>query len=75
MSNLRKLYITPKEAHEISGISEGTLANLRCQRRGPKYYKRPGIGRRSSIYYRLDEFTVWLESQPVLTRDSIKLVM
>jgi hypothetical protein len=72
MGKDKRIYISPKEAHEISGIPEGTLANMRCQKRGPKYYKRPGVSRRKSVFYRRDEFIEWLESEPVLTMDYLK---
>lgn len=57
----------PEEISEIYGIPRGTLANWRCRKEGPRFYKR---GRR--VLYFLDEFEKWLKSVPVLTTESIK---
>lgn len=72
MGNVKRIYISPKEASEISGITVGYLANLRFQKKGPKYYKPLGSGKRYRVFYRRDEFLAWLESEPVLTIDSIE---
>ena len=45
----------------------GSLANLRCQKRGPKYYT---INRK--IVYRPEDIEAFLFSNPVLTKDSIE---
>ncbi len=45
---------------------EGTLANLRCQKRGPKFYK---LSRK--IIYRPEDIEAFLFSNPVLTVDSV----
>ncbi len=47
--------------------SVGTLANLRMQKRGPKYHK---VGRR--IVYRPEDIENYLFAAPVLTRDSVE---
>ena len=56
---------TPKEMSKIYGIPLGTLANLRYQRRGPRFFRR---GR--SVLYFIEDFEAWLKSDPVLTTDS-----
>jgi hypothetical protein len=56
---------TPKEMSRIYGIPLGTLANLRYQKRGPRYFRR---GR--SILYFSSDFEAWLKSDPVLTKES-----
>lgn len=62
-----KKTITPKEASETYGFCEGTLANLRCKRQGPKYF-RAGGGRK--ILYLVEDFERWVLSNPVMTIDS-----
>jgi hypothetical protein len=66
MKETRKA-ITPEVASQIYGVNVGTLANLRSQRRGPKFFK---VGRR--VIYRVEDFEKWLTSSPVLTLDSIQ---
>ena len=38
--NLVKRFYTPREAADMFGFAEGTLANLRWKRLGCKFYKR-----------------------------------
>lgn len=59
--------LTPKDAVEIYPAlgSVGTLANMRCQKRGPKYYK---INRK--VVYKPEDVEAFLFSSPVLTQDS-----
>jgi len=59
--------ITPRQASQAYGISEGTLANMRHQKTGPRYYK---IGKRKVIYF-IEDFETWLRKNPVLTIDSL----
>ena len=56
---------TPAEVSSKYGIPLGTLANLRYQKRGPKYFRR---GR--SVHYFFADVEAWLKSDPVLTKDS-----
>ncbi|NLE25207.1 MAG: helix-turn-helix domain-containing protein [Clostridiaceae bacterium] len=58
--------VSPHQAAEIYGLSVGTLANLRCQKRGPKFFR---CGRK--VLYKTDDFEKWLLSNPVLTIDSL----
>jgi hypothetical protein len=51
------------------GIPEGTLANMRWNKKGPKYYKHPG-GR--GVFYVLADVEEWLLSEPVLTISSLR---
>ena len=59
--------LTTKEVSEVYPTDQGTLANLRWQKKGPKYYK---IGRK--VLYRPEDIEAWLFSHPVLTIDSLK---
>jgi len=65
----KRLVLKPKEVQEIFGIPEGTLANLRWAKRGPKYFKKPG-GR--GVFYLWEDLEGWLFSNPVHTLDSVK---
>jgi hypothetical protein len=62
-----KQFYTPKEAADFFGFAEGTLANLRCQRLGCKFYKR---GRK--VLYAAEDFESWIKSNPVLTMDFLR---
>jgi hypothetical protein len=67
--DLQKKTISPETAAELYDLSPGTLANLRSQGKGPKFFK---VGKRKVIY-RVDDFEAWLTSAPVMTKDSINL--
>ncbi len=47
-------------------LSVGSLANMRCRKEGPKYYKL-----NKKVLYKRSDLEAWLSSQPILTRDSI----
>ncbi len=46
---------------------EGSLANMRCQKRGPKFFK---VNRK--VVYRPEDIEAFLFQNPVLTIDSEK---
>ncbi|MFC1592309.1 helix-turn-helix domain-containing protein [Thermodesulfobacteriota bacterium] len=56
-----------RSVSEIYGIPMGTLANMRWQKKGPKYFKR---GRKA--FYFFEDVEAWIKEFPVLTIDSIK---
>lgn len=58
--------VTPQEAAEIYGLNVATLANLRCQKRGSKYFR---CGRK--VLYLVEDLEAWLLRNPVLTIDSL----
>ncbi len=60
-----KKTITADEAVAMFGIPRGTLANLRSQRRGCRFFK---VGKR--VLYRVEDFEKWITSNPVMTIDS-----
>ncbi len=64
----KKVTATPAEISEMFGIPQGTLANLRWAKKGPRYFKKPG-GR--GVFYLLADVKEWITSEPVLTRDSL----
>jgi len=64
-----KKFLTPEEVATGYGFSSGHLANLRCKKIGPKYFK---VGARKVLYDVID-VERWIRSQPVLTKDSIDI--
>jgi hypothetical protein len=65
-----KTALTPKEVivfYPALTTSEGTLANWRNQKRGPKFYK---VSRK--IVYRPEDIEAFIFQNPVLTIDSIE---
>jgi hypothetical protein len=61
-----KITASPLVIAQMFDLNEGTLANLRSKKQGPKFYK---IGRR--VLYRPSEVESWLTANPVLTTDSL----
>ena len=59
-------YLTPKRVSEVFDIAIGTLANWRCQGRGPEYVK---LGRK--ILYPIDSLDRWSRSCLVRTVESL----
>jgi hypothetical protein len=53
---------------KFQGLSTKTLANLRSQGRGPRYFKQ---GRR--IFYRISDVRDWLTKNPRFTADQSEL--
>jgi hypothetical protein len=62
-----KLFASPKETGFLFGIPPGTLANWRCQRQGPKFYK---FGRR--ILYFISDVENWVKQNPILKKGNVK---
>lgn len=60
---IEKRALTPRDVSFMFGLSEGTLANWRCKRTGPRYYK---VGQRKVIYF-LADLDAWAKAYPVLT--------
>jgi predicted DNA-binding transcriptional regulator AlpA len=65
----KKLFLRPPEVKARFGIPEGTLANMRSAKKGPRYFRKPG-GR--GIFYLLADVEKWITSRPVQTVDSIE---
>ncbi|HME42601.1 MAG TPA: hypothetical protein VKF36_05895 [Syntrophorhabdales bacterium] len=63
----RRIAAGPEVISDQYGIPVGTLANLRSQRRGPRFYKR---GRR--VLYYIEDVERWLRAYPVQTLDSME---
>jgi hypothetical protein len=67
MRNQNKLYGTPDEVCELTGLNARTLANQRSKREGIPYRK---VGRK--VLYPISDVEKFIEKQPVLTKDSIE---
>jgi len=72
MKATNKKALTPRQAAEVYGIAEGTLANWRYKKIGPKYHRiGEGKQKRKKILYFIEDFEAWLKQNPMLTVDSI----
>ncbi|HOI16544.1 MAG TPA: hypothetical protein PK036_09385 [Geobacteraceae bacterium] len=69
---IEKKALSPQQVEEIYGIPTGTLANLRYQKRGPRYFALGGSpGKKRKILYFVEDVESWIRQYPVLTSDSI----
>ena len=57
----RENLLRPEEVSAVLGATLKTLANWRCERRGPPFLK---IGRQ--VLYSLDSLTLWLDRQALM---------
>lgn len=53
------VYATAKEVSQILPISEGHLAKLRSQRKGPPFHRPPGMRR---VFYEVAALRRWIEA-------------
>lgn len=68
----KKRTLTPQQVEEVFGIPIGSLANMRCQKHGPKYYILPNGHRKGrKILYFIDDIESWIRTNPVNTLDSL----
>ena len=56
-------------AAKMLGVSAGTLANWRCQGRGPRHVAFPSGGGRPMVRYRVSDLEDWLADNLVETSD------
>jgi hypothetical protein len=63
---MERITLTPEQAGELYGLDTGTLANLRCKKQGPRYFK---VGRK--ILYRKIDLENWLFQRPIMTIDAV----
>ena len=66
---LERQALTPRDVAMAYGLSEGTLANWRCKRIGPRFYR---LGGRKIGYFK-EDLEAWARREPVLTRDSVEV--
>ena len=62
-TDMQKRFIDDHEAEQISGIKRSTLQKKRMRGEGPPAYK-IGRSKTAPVRYDLDEFLVWMKSQP-----------
>jgi len=58
---------TPSDVAYMFQMSEGTLANMRCRRTGPRFYK---VGRK--VLYFKPDLEIWSKANPIQTIDSVR---
>jgi len=61
----RKKLLTAQQVSQIYGLNVKTLANWRCQSKGPSYYKLSG-----KVMYPVDGIQKWLRESIVVTYQS-----
>jgi hypothetical protein len=67
-----KRALSPRDVSEQLGVAVGTLANLRSQGRGPRYFRMPnGGGKKAKIFYRPEDVESWAFSEPIMTLDAV----
>ncbi|MBN1664008.1 MAG: DNA-binding protein [Deltaproteobacteria bacterium] len=60
-----RIALSPRSAAAAVNVAEGSLANLRVKRQGPRFFK---VGRR--VLYLPSDLIAWVTANPVLTKDS-----
>lgn len=63
---LPKKALSVSQACHVYDLDPGTMANLRSQKKGPRFYR---VGHK--IYYRPEDLEQWLFRNPILTTDSL----
>jgi len=66
MKKVERIALTPYQASQAYGISEGTLANMRCRKVGPRYFK---VGRK--VLYFVADFEAWIKRNPAMTNSPV----
>ncbi|MEA3428283.1 MAG: helix-turn-helix domain-containing protein [Thermodesulfobacteriota bacterium] len=67
MENFSQKALSPKEAAVRYSICPGTLANMRFQKKGPRFFK---VGRK--VLYKPQDIENWLFRNSVSTSDSVQ---
>lgn len=58
-------FMTPAAVAALTGISTGALAQMRYDRKGPRYFKPTP----RSVLYRRSDIVAWVEAGEQLTRE------
>jgi len=58
--------LTPEQVAETYSIPRGSLANWRCKKIGPKYFR---VGRK--VLYLIEDVESFIKSTPVMTTGSL----
>lgn len=62
MKNLSRRALTPDQVAEVYSIPRGSLANWRCKKIGPKYFR---VGRK--VLYLIEDVETFITGTPVMT--------
>lgn len=65
-STVSKITASSAAIAKMFDLNQGTLANMRSKRIGPKFFK---VGRK--ILYRISDVEQWVFDNPVVTSDSL----
>lgn len=60
---IEKIFLRPAEVEEVYGIPEGSLANLRYRKVGPRFFK-AGLRR---VVYKVADIEEWISQGVVVT--------
>jgi Helix-turn-helix domain len=60
--SMKQVSVSPEQAAKLYGLNPGSLANMRCRKQGPRYYK---VGKK--ILYRIDDLERFLFNVPIQT--------
>ena len=67
MDQEKTIFISDREVSRITGIGRQTLANWRCQQRGPRYVKSGRL-----VRYAMNDILAYMEARKVGTQDQPK---
>ncbi|HQP25438.1 MAG TPA: hypothetical protein PLP16_09740 [Smithellaceae bacterium] len=62
---INKIAFSTEEAAFAIGTTPAVMANWRCAKVGPKYYKQ-----NRKVFYLYEDLTAWLKMHPVITKDA-----
>ena len=63
--NTWKMAYSPKEAACALGTTAAVLANWRCAKVGPRYFKQ-----NRKVFYLSEDLRAWVTMNPVMTKDA-----
>ena len=66
--NMKQVSVTPEQAAKLYGLNPGSLANMRCRKQGPRYFR---VGKK--VLYKVEDLERWLFEEPVMTIDQHNL--
>jgi len=61
---VKKVSVSPEQAAKLYGLNPGSLANMRCRKQGPRYFR---VGKK--VLYKVEDLERWLFDEPVMTLD------
>ena len=67
MDQEKTVFISDREVSRITGIGRQTLANWRCQRKGPRYVKTSRL-----VRYALSDVLDFMQARKIGTKDQSK---